>query len=293
MELLLQDVRVALRTFRRSPGFSFTAIATLALGIGATTAIFTALSAVLLKPLPYPDPDNLYSIRTALTDGRVTTGLLSGAEIFRLNDPQAAPSIERAAGVQPGQLTLLADDGTPTAVQVYQVSEGFFELFGLPMTRGGFTKADHAPFVPPPNLTPQQQQQLQGPLPAIVISTRLWKSLYNSDPNVVGKPIRFAEFSSTVSGVAPSGFDMPHNADIWLADRFPADDPNHGREGFMRLKRGANYEKAKNEMTNVVTGLARDFPGADKNRIYVTKPLVDQIVGDLGPILVNVLSATG
>src|SRR5689334_16745749 len=177
METFLSDVRVTLRGFRRSPGFAFTAIATLALGIGATTAIFTTLSAVLLKPLPYPDPDNLYSIRTALTDGRVTTGLLSGGEIFRLNDPKS--SIERAAGFQPGNLTLLAEDGTPTTVDVYAVTEGFFELFGLPMTRGGFRPEDHIPFQPAPNVPPQQQQ---GPLPSVVISTRLWKSLYNSDP---------------------------------------------------------------------------------------------------------------
>ena len=99
METFLQDIRVTLRSFRRAPAFPLTAIATLALGIGATTAIFTALSAVLLKPLPYPNPEDLYGIRTALTDGRVTTGLLSGAEIFRLNDPKL--SIERAAGFSP------------------------------------------------------------------------------------------------------------------------------------------------------------------------------------------------
>src|ERR1043165_8017986 len=128
METILQDVRVALRALRRSPGFAFPAILTLALGIGATTAIFTALSAVLLKPLPYRNPENLYSIRTALTDGRVTTARLPGAEIFRLNEPRAAPSIERAVGLQPGQLTLLGNDGTPTALDVYQVTEGFFEL---------------------------------------------------------------------------------------------------------------------------------------------------------------------
>ena len=114
METLLQDIRVTLRAFRRSPGFPLTAIATLALGIGATTAIFTTLSAVLLKPLPYPNPQDLYSLRTALTDGRVTTGLLSGGEIFRLNDPKL--SIERAAGFQSGDLTLLAADGTPSHV---------------------------------------------------------------------------------------------------------------------------------------------------------------------------------
>jgi putative ABC transport system permease protein len=287
METVLQDIRVTLRAFRRSPGFPLTAIATLALGIGATTAIFTALSAVLLKPLPYPNPQDLYSLRTALTDGRVTTGLLSGGEIYRLNDPSL--SIERAAGFQPFDLTLLAADETPSRVTVYGVTEGFFELFGLPMTIGGFSHDDFTPIQPPPPNAPPQQ----GPLPTVVISTRLWKALYNGDPAVVGKPIRFAEFSSTVSGVAPRDFDMPHGADIWVAQRTPPTDVNHGQEGFMRLRRGTTIERAQSGMSSVMSGLARDFPNSDRNRVYVSKALVDSIVGDLGPILIIVMSATG
>ena len=287
METILQDVRVTLRAFRRSPGFPLTAIATLALGIGATTAIFTALSAVLLKPLPYPNPDDLYSLRTALTDGRITTGLLSGGEIYRLNDPSL--SIERAAGFQSGDLTLLAADDTPSHVTVYGVTDGFFEVFGLPMTMGGFSSTDFTPFQPPaPNAPPQQ-----GPLPAVVISTRLWKTLYNGDPAVIGKPIRFAEFNSTISGVAPRDFDMPHGAEIWIAQRTPSNDVNHGQQGFVRLRHGTTIERAKAGMSSVMNGLARDFPASDKNRIYVTKPLVESIVGDLGPILIIVMSATG
>jgi putative ABC transport system permease protein len=287
VETFLQDVRVALRAFRRAPAFPLTAVLTLALGIGATTAIFTTLSAVLLKPLPYPDPEDLYGLRTALTDGRVTTGLLSGAELYRLNDPNLP--IARAAGFQPFDLTLLAEDGTPTHMKVYGVTEGFFELFGLPMTKGGFTHEDHVPFQPPPQGAPPQQ----GPLPAVVISARLWKNLYHSDPAVVGKPIRFAEFSSTVSGVAPADFDMPHGADIWVAQRNPPDDPNHGREGFLRLKHGNTIDQATPGMTTVMKGLEQEFPASNKNRIYVTRPLVEQIVGDLGPILIIVMSATG
>ena len=287
METFLQDVRVTLRAFRRSPGFPLTAIATLALGIGATTAIFTTLSAVLLKPLPYPKAENLYSLRTALTDGRVTTGLLSGGEIFRLNDPKL--SIERAAGFQPFDLTLLATDGTPTHVIVYGVSDGFFELFGLPMTMGGFSRDDFTPLPPPqPNAPPQP-----GPPPAIVISTRMWKQFFNGDPAIVGKPIHFAEFNSTISGVAPRDFDMPHGADIWVAQRTPTNDVNHGNEGFMRLRPGTTIERAKGEMTSVMAGLAADFPASDKSRVYVPRPLVASIVGDLGPILVIVMSATG
>src|SRR6188474_2536368 len=102
MGVFLQDVRFAIRGLRKAPAFPLAAIATLALGIGATTAIFSTLNAVLLKPLPYPNPRDLYNIRTTLIDGRVTTGLLSGGEIYRLNDPKL--SIARAAAFQPADL---------------------------------------------------------------------------------------------------------------------------------------------------------------------------------------------
>ena len=289
MRTILQDVRFSLRSFRRAPAFALAATATLALGVGATTAIFTTLNAVLLKPLPYPDPDNLYSIRTTLTDGRVTTGLVAGSEIFRLNDPNL--SIERAAAMQAFDLTLLHEDGTPQQVKMHAVTVGFFELFGLPMTRGGFTADQFAPPAPPPPGAPDGD----GPpaLPAIVVSDRIWRTLYKSDEQVVGKSIRFAEVTGVIAGVAPRGFDTPHGADFWTANRLPPDDLNHGNEGFMRIKPGADIERVKSEMATVIAGLGRDFPESARNRAYVTRPLVDSIVGDLGPILIIVMSATG
>jgi hypothetical protein len=116
MGTLLQDVRFALRTLRRTPGFPLAAIATLAIGIGASTAIFSTVNAALLKPLPYPDSEHLYSLRTTLTDGRVTTGNLSPVEILRLNDPSL--SIVRAAGMQANDVTLLRSDGTPLGPRI-------------------------------------------------------------------------------------------------------------------------------------------------------------------------------
>jgi predicted permease len=126
-----------------------------------------------------------------------------------------------------------------------------------------------------------------------VISTRFWKAFYKGDAAVVGKPIHFAEFNSTVSGVAARDFDMPHGADIWVAQRTPSTDVNHGQEGFMRLRPGTRIDRAKGEMATVMGGLANDFPQSDRNRVYVPRPLVDSIVGDLGPILIIVMSATG
>jgi putative ABC transport system permease protein len=294
METLLQDLRFALRGYRRAPAFPLAAILTLALGIGATTAIFSTLNAVLLKPLPYPEPANLYNIRTTLTDGRVTTGLLSNGEVSRLNGTTS--TILRAAGMQQADLTLLHEDGTPELVKVYGVTEGFFEVFALPMTLGGFTHQNHVRPAPPPQGAPGAQAP-QGPPPAppvVVISYRVWQELYRGDPAIVGKAIRFAEFPpTTIAGVAPRDFDTPHRGDFWFSQQLDKDDINHFLDGFMRLKPGATLERANAEMAPIMNGLAREFPQADRNRAYVTKSLVASVVGDLGPILIIVMSATG
>ena len=287
MGTLLQDLRFALRSLRRSPGVPLAAIATLAVGIGATTAIFATLNAVLLKPLPYPAAGALYNIRTTLVDGRVTTGLLSNGEISRLNEPQL--SIARAAGMAQADLTLLHDDGTPQHVKIYGVTEGFFELFGLPMTLGGFTHQHFIPPAPPaPNAPPTP-----GAPPVVVISYRMWQDFYHADPAIVGKPIRFVEVATTIAGVAPRDFDTPHDGDFWFSQQLAKDNINHFFDGFMRLKAGSTIERANAEMASVMVGLAKDFPASDFNRAYVTKPLVASLVGDLRPILIIVMSATG
>lgn len=275
MATFLQDLRFTLRYLRKSPGFAFSAVLTLALGIGATTAIFSTVNAALLKPLPYPQAGNLYGLRTALTDGRVTTGLLSPVEILRLNETNT--SVARAAGTTQQNLTLLRDDGQPIKTSVYGVSEGFFEMFGLPMTLGGFTPEHYA---------------VRG-VPPVVISRRAWRDVFSSDPAIVGKPIRFAEATTTIAGVAPDGFDIPHDADFWFANRLDPADVGHSWEGYMRLKPGASLSQATQEMGGVMDSVARDFPASAKNRVYVVKPLVNQIVGDLSSILIVVLSATG
>jgi putative ABC transport system permease protein len=287
VSILLQDVRFALRSLRRSPAVPIAAIATLAVGIGATTAIFATLNAALLKPLPYPAADDLYNIRTTLVDGRVTTGMLSNGEVSRLNDPKL--SILRAAGMQTADLTLLHQDGTPQHVKIYGVTEGFFELFGLPMTLGGFTHDNFVRPAPPP---PGRQGPPPAP-PVVVISYRVWQDLYRGDPAIVGKPIRFAELATTIAGVAPRDFDTPHGGDFWFSQQLDPNDINHFFDGFMRLKPGARIERADGEMASVMAGLAKEFPASDLNRAYVTKPLVSSVVGDLRPILIIVMSATG
>lgn len=276
MSTLLQDLRFALRNLRRTPAFPLAAIATLAIGIGATTAIFSTVNAALLKPLPYPAPKDLYSVRTFLTDGRVTTGLVSALELSRLNGPNL--SIVRAAGLQSNDVTLLRNDGTPLKTRAYAVTQGFFDLFGLPMIIGGTSNQ-----VPPPN----------GPPLGVVISSRIWRDQFGGDPSVVGKPIHFAEINTTVAGVAPKDFDTPHGADFWFTIGIDPQQVAHNFEVFMRVTPGTTIERIRSELTGVMAGVARDSPVSARGRIYVTRPLVDSIVGDLGPILLIVLSATG
>ena len=274
MGTFVQDLRFALRTLRRTPAFPIAAIATLAIGIGASTAIFSTVNAVLLKPLPYPHAEDLYALRTALTDGRVTTGNLSPVEILRLNDPKL--SIVRAAGILSQDVTLLRDDGTPVKTKAYAVSEGFFNLFGLPMTLGGVTDRP-----PPPNAPP-----------GVVISWRMWQDLFNGDGAVVGKPLRFAEVTTSVAGVAPRRVDTPHGANFWFQIGLDPQGVNHSFEGVMRLKPGTAIDRARSELAGVMAGVARDFPASARSRVYVVRPMVESIVGDLGPILLVVLSAT-
>src|SRR5438876_11454536 len=162
MSDLLRELRFTARTLRRTPAFTGAAIATRALGIGATTAIFSTVNAALLRPLPYPQWQDLRSVRTRFTDGSLTSGLLAPVELARLNDP-----VTRAAGTVRIDATLLRSDGTPMQAVVYGVTEGFFDVFGLPMTVGrGFAHADYVG---------------QGPFVA-VISHRLWREMFGSDP---------------------------------------------------------------------------------------------------------------
>src|SRR5688572_29803279 len=276
MDSIVQDLRFTVRTLRRAPAFALAAIATLAIGIAATTAIFSTVNAALLKPLPYPNADDLYSLRTALTDGRVTTGMLAPVEIIRLNDP--ALSIARAAALIPNDVTLLQNDGTPVKTRAFGVSEGFFELFGLPMTLGGFASG------PPANNAP----------PTIVVSYRVWQDMFGGTPDVIGRRVLFRSVTAIVSGVAPRDFDTPPGANFWFQIPLDPKGINHSFEGFMRLKPGTNIERARSEMASVMASVGRDFPESGGTvRVYVVRSLVESIVGELGPILIVVLSATG
>ena len=282
MEQILQDLRYAVRKLIGAPVFTLAAVATLAIGIGATTAIFSTVNATLLRPLPYPQPDRLIAIRTKYSDGRVTTGLVAPAEVARLSG--AHGSIQRvvAASSAPFDATLLRDGAPPVHAGVHFVGEGFFELFGLPMTLGtSFTHEQQVPINGP-----------NGPPPVVVLTRRVWTTMFGSDPAIVGKTIRFAEINSTVIGVGPRDLDFPQGVDFWANARFDPTDVGHGQIAVLRLEPGATIERLRSEMSIVMAGLGKDYPLADAGREFVVEPLVNSIVGDLRPVLLVVFAST-
>ncbi len=282
MDQLAQDLRYAVRKLSAAPAFTLAAVATLAIGIGATTAIFSTVNATLLRPLPFDRSEDLIALRTRYSDGRLTTGLCAAVELTRLN--QAGGSIERAMGFgsSPFDVTLLRDNAQPVRARVSFVGEGFFEVFGLPMTLGSaFTHEQQAPVDRGP-----------GPPPIVILTHRVWRDLFGSDPQIVGKSVRFAGFTTTVAGVGPRDLDVPSGADFWANARLNPQDVGHGLNAILRVKPGTSLKRLRGELAAAMAGLARDVPVGEAGREFVAESLVTSVVGDLGPTLLVVFAAT-
>jgi len=289
MDRFAQDLRYAIRKLIAAPAFTLAAVATLAIGIGATTAIFSTVNATLLRPLPFSHPDELIALRTWYPDGRVTTGLVAAAELARINEARGSVVAGTAFGSSPFDATLLRDNAAPMKASVTFVGEGFFELFGLPMTLGApFTHEQQVPLPRPAAPGPGPQ----GPPPVLVLSHRAWTELFGSDPNIVGKTVRFAELPTTVVGVANKDLDVPRGTDFWANARLDPQDIGHGLNGILRVKPGTTLARLRSELAVVMTGLARDFPNGETGREFLVQPLIHSIVGDLRPVLLVVFAAT-
>ena len=282
METLFDDLRFAAGQLRKAPLFSGAAILTLAIGIGATTAIFSTVNATLLRPLPYPRPNELVHVRTRMLNGHVTTGMVSMAELTALRETSALVAGAAATNGQLFEATLVRDDGTPTTVLLCGTSEGFFDVVGLPVVRGrSFVHAEHV-------VVAGKNVPFQA-----VISDRAWSTLFARDPTIVGRMLQIAEsrVPVTVVGVASPALDLPHGVDFWFNSILPLDDPSHILGAVVRLKPGVTIDQLRGAGAAAMTTLAATQP-SDVGRQYVFEPLVASIVGDLGPLLLIVLGAT-
>lgn len=263
------------RGLLRQPALTIAATATLALGIGAATALFTTVNAALLRPLPYPRAEDIYTVRTFFPSGRFTSGLVATEELAALREMTGAV----AATAATFRIDNIIDAGSSQRqVTGYGVSEGFFELAGVPMALGQPFGADaHA----------------HGAPRSIVLSHRLWTSAFGREPGIIGRIIMLDGQPARVAAVAPATFDLPRGADLWLnMDTGPLN-IGHYYGGYVRLEHGVAVESLHDRMTQAMAALGAKYPDQNNGRAFLLRPLLVDTVGDLGPVLVILFAATG
>jgi predicted permease len=276
MDTLLQDIRFAWRLLRRTPGFTVSAVLALALGIGATTAIFSVLDRVVLRPLPYPDPDRLTMVWEA-NDGKG----LSHERISPVNfvDYRGLSQVfdEAAAWWYP-QLTLTETGHDPQRVNAIETTPNFFSVLGVqPMLGPGF---------------PQSPAYARDGI--AVISHRLWRERFGGDPSIIGKAIALNGPLFTIVGVMPQGFAYPNDTDVW--HRITWDISQHSRgahfmESIVRLKAGVTVEAANNELRALTRRLGKEYPSTNGDYTARAIPLATEIVGVFRPALFALFGA--
>ncbi len=287
--ILVQQVRFAFRTLRRNPGFAAVTVLTLGLGIGATTAIFSVVEAVLLSRLPYEQADRLVSLSNRyLPDG--TLGGISYPEYWEYREPNSAFEGVAAYSLQNTTLTGLE---TPVRIQGLRVSPTYFDLLRTPFAKGrGFLPEEEVP----------------GSAPVTIISHRLWQTAMGADPDVIGRSIVMSGRARTVVGVV--GHDhaslapllLPgRTADFWLPvvlDPASFDQSTvevHNLSAIGRLSDDVSPEAASRAMDPAVARLSELYPGisSEGGREVAVTPLADRVVGDLGSTLSLLLAAVG
>jgi predicted permease len=277
---LFRDLRYAGRSLRRSPGFAALAVLIMALGIGANTAVFSVVNAVLLKPLSYRDPDRIVTLTNPLTTGESHTAL--GARVVSIPNFQdwhdQSSSFEAMAYYYGAEAPVMAG---PTAeyAQVTRVSADFFRVFGVQPVVGRAFNAD--------DLKP-------GSAGALLISYAYWQNHFAGNPGVLGRTVRVYDLARPIVGVLPPGFHFPDKTDLWtphretelMTSRLAQNDYAVGL-----LKPGVSLEHAQTEMTVIARRLERQYPDTNKGRTVAVTRVRDEMVGDVRLTLYLLLGA--
>jgi predicted permease len=270
------DVKHALHLFIKSPGFTIAAVSALALGIGANTAIFTVVNAVLLKPLTYPDADRIVQIELAGPNGHDSAASIPKFHIYQ---QQASIFKEVAAYDFAGPGFNVTGD-RPEQVHGLHVSEGYFRLFGAPVMLGRtFTK----------------QEDLPNGGHAVVLSYGFWQRRFGGNPNVVGKSLSLGNEPYSIVGVLGKDFLSDPEADIWVPFQFEPNSTNHGHffQAAGMLRPGITLAQANAQMKLAFAEFHRLYPPSNPKVGFAVEPLRDAIVGDARKSLLVLLGAVG
>ncbi|HEX5423146.1 MAG TPA: ABC transporter permease [Candidatus Acidoferrales bacterium] len=283
LESLFSDVRYAGRMLRKSPGFTIVALLTLALGIGANTAIFSVVNGVLLNPLPYPDPGRLvtvYASKRLYPHGSISYP--NFLDWHRLNQCFSFFAVSRATGY------LLTGVGKPEELNAAAITSDFFPVLGIkPVLGGNF---------------PQRDDQI-GVSHDVVISTDLWQRKFGGSPTVVGREISLDGKGYTIVGVFPGHLNLPMTyfdaVDVYTPlGQFPNRLVGNrlaglGIHGIARLKPGVTLDQARADMARVTGELAKTYPEADKDMGAGLTPMKETMVGRVRGFLLLLLGAVG
>ncbi len=262
LEALIQDLRFSLRMMRKSPGFTAVAVLTLALGIGANTAIFSFVDAVLLKPLPYPQPERIVSLWEKAPEFAYNPiSTLNFLDWERQNR-----SFQFLSAIARDTVTLTGSD-SPVELNVHRVSASYFKVLGVGATLG-------RTFAPDEDQVGKDQE--------VVLSNRIWRSRFGGDPEVIGRGITLDAKSYTIIGVLPanSAFDRTWGV-MWLPLAFtPANMTRnyHWLSAMARLEPGVTLKQARAQMETVGAGIAALYPESNKGWNVTVDPYIDQVV---------------
>jgi putative ABC transport system permease protein len=265
LDELKDDVKFAIRQLRRDPAFALVAIVTLALGIGANSAIFALVDATLLRPLPFGEPDRVVAVweRTD-TDARGRVSPLDLLDWIERNH-----SFEQMAASSPGVggMVMNGADGTAETVSRQWVSAGFFDVLGVrPVAGRTFLPSDDA-----------------RRASVVVLSERFWRARFGGDPTVVGRSIRFDGEPYTVVGIVPAAFQLQGPTSMWALFSMPPRRPElrtvYNMQVFGRLEPGVTLDAARADMAAVAGQLARELPDTNKGRSVSIEPVHDALIG--------------
>jgi putative ABC transport system permease protein len=290
METLLKDIRYGLRGLIKRPGFTLVAIITLALGIGANTAIFSVVNAVVLRPLPYAEPDRLMTLWETMpgTDQR------SVAPGNFVDWKSQNKTFEDLAATFYGNFNLTSD-GDPDRIDGATITSNLMSVLGVNAQLGRTFQAD------------DDEHQDRN---VVLISDGLWKRRFNADRNVIGHSITIDETPHTIVGVMGHGFQFPSRSDLWVLGRnrgavpmslisqVPTNDWVHERDAHFirvigRLKPGVTISQAQSDIAAVTRRLEQDFPKSNAGLGSNVVPLHAQVVGDVRSMLFILLGAVG
>ena len=273
---VLQDIRYAVRKLSRTPGFTTIAAFTLALAIGATTAIFSVIDGVLLKPLPFRDPERVVRV-TNLRDGN---RMVSSVPDFL--DIRAQSKSYASLAALDNQAMNLTGGSEPERISAARVGATFWSLLGVtPQVGRGFA----------PN------EDSQSAARTVVLSDGLWKRRFGGDRRIVGKTIALDGNSFTVIGVAPAGFSFPDRPDVWIPLVFAQDDLNPDGRGahwmgiMGRLAPNVTVTQATSELVTITRRLEEQYPESNTNMSGAVIPMQEYLVGDVRPALYVMLGA--